>query len=291
MSQFFASGGRSIGVSASASVLPMNIQDWFPLELTGWISLQSKGLSSVFSNTTVQKHQWCMHCLAKMDSNEKDSGRSVGVVGSPLTFPEFFWWVVACSLNLTRASCHKITLGKWLLWCLASMDSVSLFLPTVTLPLNAKLWARLLLVLHIHRMLECVIHWARAARTPLYRAGHSALLWTRVHLWLRTSHSATGWDSALRVNSLSLCLLPVVNTLALTKSRCFQRFSTPGIGSIESPSSWQRVDRTETTIGKPCAHNEASGPMSPDPGSEFSGRQSLWAWNLVEPSCLENRGS
>ena len=57
MSQFFASGGQSIGVSASASVLPMNIQDWFPLGGTGWISLQSKGPSRVFSNTTVQKHQ------------------------------------------------------------------------------------------------------------------------------------------------------------------------------------------------------------------------------------------
>ena len=54
--QFFTSGGRSIGVSASASVLPMNIQDWFPLGWTGWISLQSKGLSRVFSNTTIQKH-------------------------------------------------------------------------------------------------------------------------------------------------------------------------------------------------------------------------------------------
>ena len=58
MSQFFTSGGRSIGVSASVSVLPMNIQDWFPLGWTGWISLQSKGLSRVFSNTTVQKHQF-----------------------------------------------------------------------------------------------------------------------------------------------------------------------------------------------------------------------------------------
>ena len=50
--------GQSIGASASASVLPMKIQDWFPLGLTGWISLQSKGLSRVFSNTTVQKHQF-----------------------------------------------------------------------------------------------------------------------------------------------------------------------------------------------------------------------------------------
>ena len=59
MSQFFiASSDQSIGVSASASVLPMNIHDWFPLGWMGWISLQSKGLSRVFSNTTVQKHQF-----------------------------------------------------------------------------------------------------------------------------------------------------------------------------------------------------------------------------------------
>ena len=57
-SQFFTSGGRSVGVSASASALPMNIRDWFPLGWTGWISLQSKGLSRVFSNTTAQKHQF-----------------------------------------------------------------------------------------------------------------------------------------------------------------------------------------------------------------------------------------
>ena len=58
VSQFFASGGQRIGVSASASVLPMNITGWFPLGLTGLISLQSQGLSRVFSNTTVQKHQF-----------------------------------------------------------------------------------------------------------------------------------------------------------------------------------------------------------------------------------------
>ena len=56
MSQLFAWGGQSIGASTSTSVLPMNTQDWSPLEWTGWISLQSKGLSRVFSNTTVQKH-------------------------------------------------------------------------------------------------------------------------------------------------------------------------------------------------------------------------------------------
>ena len=58
MSQLFTSGGQSIGVLASTTVLPMNTQDWSPSEWTGWISLQSKGLSREFSNTTVQKHQF-----------------------------------------------------------------------------------------------------------------------------------------------------------------------------------------------------------------------------------------
>ena len=58
MSQLFTSGGQGIGVSASTSVLPMNTKDWSPLGCTGWISLQSKGLSRVFSNTAVQKNQF-----------------------------------------------------------------------------------------------------------------------------------------------------------------------------------------------------------------------------------------
>ena len=67
ISQLFTPGGQNIGVSASTSVLPMNIQDWFPLGWTCWISLQSKGLSRVFSNTTVQKHQ----CFGtQLSSNE-----------------------------------------------------------------------------------------------------------------------------------------------------------------------------------------------------------------------------
>ena len=68
MSQFFASGGQSIGVSASASVLPKNIQDWIPLGLTGLITLLSKGPSSVFCNTTVQKHQFS-HAQLSLWSN------------------------------------------------------------------------------------------------------------------------------------------------------------------------------------------------------------------------------
>ena len=58
MRQFFPTGGQSIGVSASSSVLPVNIQVWFPLGWTGWVFFLSKGLSRVFSNTTVQKHQF-----------------------------------------------------------------------------------------------------------------------------------------------------------------------------------------------------------------------------------------
>ena len=68
MSQLFTSGGQSIGVSASASVFPMNTQDWSPLEWAGWISLQSKGLSRVFSNTTVQKHHF-FHAQPSLWSN------------------------------------------------------------------------------------------------------------------------------------------------------------------------------------------------------------------------------
>ena len=70
MSQFFTSGGENIGVSVSASVLPMNTQDWSFLGWTGWISLQSKGLSRVFSNTTVQKHQFfCTQLSSQSNSH------------------------------------------------------------------------------------------------------------------------------------------------------------------------------------------------------------------------------
>ena len=74
MSQLFASGGQSIGVSASTSVLPMNTQDWSPLEWTGWISLQSKGLSRVFSNTTVQKHQFFSAQLSSQSNSRIHTG-------------------------------------------------------------------------------------------------------------------------------------------------------------------------------------------------------------------------
>ena len=69
VSQLFAWGGQSTGVSALASFLPKNTQDWSPLEWTGWISLQSKGLSRVFSNTTVQKHQFCSAQLSSQSNS------------------------------------------------------------------------------------------------------------------------------------------------------------------------------------------------------------------------------
>ena len=69
MSQVFTTGGQSIGVSASTSVFPMNTQDWSPLGWTGWISLQSKRLSRVFSNTTVQKHQFFSTQLSSQSSS------------------------------------------------------------------------------------------------------------------------------------------------------------------------------------------------------------------------------
>ena len=69
MSQLFASGGQSIGVSASTSVHPMNTQDWSPLGWIGWVSLQPKGLSRVFSNTTVQKHQFFSSQLSSQSNS------------------------------------------------------------------------------------------------------------------------------------------------------------------------------------------------------------------------------
>ena len=106
MSQFFASGGPSIGVSASASVLPMNTKDWSPLGRTGWISLQSKGLARVFSSTTVQKHQffggndaeaetpvfWPPHVKSWLIGKDPDAGRDLGEEEKGTTEDEMAGW-------------------------------------------------------------------------------------------------------------------------------------------------------------------------------------------------------
>ena len=80
VSQFFTSGGQSIGISASTSVLPMNTQDWCPLRWTGWMSLQSKGLSRVFSNTTVQKHQFFgTQISSQSNSHNMTTGKTIAL--------------------------------------------------------------------------------------------------------------------------------------------------------------------------------------------------------------------
>ena len=113
VSQFFASGGQSIGVSASSSVLPRNIQDWSPLGWTGWISLQTKGLSRVFSNTTVQKHQffsiqpslWSnshIHTWLLEKALTIQTAHIVNYVTWPFSLAIVPWWVLA--------SCHLAAL-------------------------------------------------------------------------------------------------------------------------------------------------------------------------------------
>ena len=79
MSQLFTSGGQSIGVSASTSVLPMNSQDWSPLGWINWISLQSKGLSRVFSNTTVQKHQHSAFFIVQLSHSYMTTGKTIAL--------------------------------------------------------------------------------------------------------------------------------------------------------------------------------------------------------------------
>ena len=100
MSQLFAWGGQSIGVSASASVLPMNIQDWFPLGWTGWISLQSKGLARVFSNTTVQMHKFFSAQLSSQSNSHIHiwpTGKTIA-----LTRRTFVGKVMSLLFNISR---------------------------------------------------------------------------------------------------------------------------------------------------------------------------------------------
>ena len=116
MSQFFTSGGQSIGVSASASVLPMNIQDWFPLGWTSLISLQSKGLSRVFSNTTVQKHHSNIipHAITKWSKRPEKVTRKESSVhmlcsslGVPLAGTLGISWHWQVGIIPLQGFCHK----------------------------------------------------------------------------------------------------------------------------------------------------------------------------------------
>ena len=117
MSQIFAWGGQSIGVLASTSVLPMNTQDWFPLGWTGWISLQSKELSRVFSNTTVQKHQLILLCSAlfivQLSHPCMTTGKTI-----VLTSRTFVDKVMSLPFNM---------LSRLVNFCLLSFQGVSIF--------------------------------------------------------------------------------------------------------------------------------------------------------------------
>ena len=112
VSQFFASGGQSIGVSASTSVLPMNIQGWFPLGLTGLTSMQSKGLSRVFSNTTVQKHQF----FGAQLSWQSNSHIHTWPLEKPLTRWTFVDKVMSLLLNM---------LSRLVITCLPRMAAIT----------------------------------------------------------------------------------------------------------------------------------------------------------------------
>ena len=97
MSQLFASGGQNIGVSALASVFPKNTQDYSPLEWTGWISLQPKGLSGVFSNTTVQKHQFFG---TQLSSQSNSTPKIYRLLNSKYFLYTFLVFQVACCATL-----------------------------------------------------------------------------------------------------------------------------------------------------------------------------------------------
>ena len=151
----------------------------------GWLLVSGFMVMGLVSGVSLASHSdsesfLVVHALLSQDGFQWEGFWEVG--GRCGVAFDLSWILLVggvCSLYLTRTSCHKITLGRWLLRCLASRGSFCLFLLTVTLPLSAKLSAlraRLLLLLHIHRMLECVIHWARAPRTPLYREGHTCPL-------------------------------------------------------------------------------------------------------------------
>ena len=109
VSKLFASGGQSIGLSASTSVLPMNTQDWSPIGWTGWMSLQSNGLSIVFSNTTVQKHQFFSTQL----SLQSNSCTHTCAWKLCHTHPPCATRVACLKISLLVSS-HKILLRLWL---------------------------------------------------------------------------------------------------------------------------------------------------------------------------------
>ena len=142
VNQFFTSGGQSSGVSASASVLPMNIQDWFPLGWTGWISLQSKGLSRVFSNTTVQKS---LHCSAffivQLSHPYMTTGKTIALTSQTFVDKVMSAFNMLSRLVIAFLPSSKCLLISWLqlpsavIWEPPKMKSVtiSIFSPPISM--------------------------------------------------------------------------------------------------------------------------------------------------------------
>ena len=112
MSQLFASGGQSIGVSASTSVLPVNTQDWFPLGWTGWTSLQSKGLSRVFSNTTVQK----LALWVSKSFSLETFHRGIAEWSKAEGITRRLWFSCCQSMGSQRLGCAWATELNWRYW-------------------------------------------------------------------------------------------------------------------------------------------------------------------------------
>ena len=134
MGQFFISGGQSIRVSAPASALPMNIRDRFPLEWTGWISLQSKGLSRVFSNTIVQKHQFFGTQLSQLSHPYMTTGKTIA-----LTRRTFVGKVMSLLLNmLTRLVISFLPRSKRLLISWLQSPSVVILEPRKIKPVTVS---------------------------------------------------------------------------------------------------------------------------------------------------------
>ena len=148
MSQLFTWGGQSIGVSALASILPMNIQDWFPLEWTSWISLQSKGLSRVFSNTTVQKHQFFSAQLSSQSNSHIHT--LVDHICRSLFLGSQFCSIDPCSWF------HANTILFWLLWLCSIVGNQKKIITSVLFFLKITLAMCGLLL--FHKFYNCLFY-------------------------------------------------------------------------------------------------------------------------------------
>ena len=120
MSQFFTSGGQSIGVSATASVRTINIQHWFPLRWTGWISLQPKGLSRIFSNTIVQKHQLTAKATAKRPLSKRGKWKRMdsqtGALPQSICTPRRESFIGRTDAEAETPTLWPPDVKNWLIW-------------------------------------------------------------------------------------------------------------------------------------------------------------------------------